>query len=325
MSDYKKYYYLKLKDNFFDTPEIKAIEGMQNGYEYICIIQKMYLRSLKRNGKLMLTDTIPYDINTLSSVLNHRSDSIKTAIELFIQLGLIQLLDDKTIYMLHVQNFVGESSTEADRIREYRKSIAEPAQKKEPVQMYDKCTPEIKVQSSEIKVKQTNTNTSCPEVDLLVDKKSIIEKTDYNLLANKCYSVYIRKEGKQESIKAIISAIKRLEKENKDGEWLYERIKLYSELISWKEKQFIPLASTWCNKERYFDDEQSWINPKEEQYNNESYMYPVYPMLCGEEQRKADEAYEREQEEKKKALVEAEKKAEADFLKTQDFINDLIK
>jgi hypothetical protein len=46
MPDIKKYYYLKLKDNFFDRPEIKAIEGIESGYEYICIIQKMYLRRI---------------------------------------------------------------------------------------------------------------------------------------------------------------------------------------------------------------------------------------------------------------------------------------
>ena len=37
MADNKKYYYLKLKENFFDRPEIKVLEAMQNGYKYIQI------------------------------------------------------------------------------------------------------------------------------------------------------------------------------------------------------------------------------------------------------------------------------------------------
>ena len=81
--DNKKYYYLKLKENFFDRPEIKAIEGIPNGYEYICIMQKMHLRSLERDGRLMLTDTIPYEVKTLSSVLGHRVEVINSAIDLF--------------------------------------------------------------------------------------------------------------------------------------------------------------------------------------------------------------------------------------------------
>jgi predicted phage replisome organizer len=123
MSDNKMYYYLKLKENFFDRAEIKAIEGMQNGYEYICIMQKMYLRSLERDGKLMLTDTVPYDLNMLSTVLNHRDDTIKCAIEIFTDLGLCEIMSDKSIYMTEIQNFIGKSSTEGDRKRIYRDKI----------------------------------------------------------------------------------------------------------------------------------------------------------------------------------------------------------
>ncbi len=148
MADNKRYYYLKLKENFFDRAEIKTIEGMQSGYEYICIIQKMYLRSLSREGKLMLTDTIPYDLQTLSSVLGHKQNAIKMAIEIFSKLNLCEILDDKSIYMTEIQNFIGESSTEADRIREYRLKINENKQKllSSDVQMYDKCTPELELE-----------------------------------------------------------------------------------------------------------------------------------------------------------------------------------
>jgi predicted phage replisome organizer len=159
MSDDKKYYYLKLKDNFFDRAEIKAIESMQSGYEYICIIQKMYLRSLSRNGKLMLTDTIPYDLRTLSSVLGHKQDTIKTAVDVFSELGLCELLDDKSIYMTEIQKFIGESSTEADRKREYRLKINENKQKllankngQMSGQMSDKSPPELNIEK-ELKLK----------------------------------------------------------------------------------------------------------------------------------------------------------------------------
>lgn len=144
--DNKRYYYLKLKENFFDRPEIKAIEGMQSGYEYICIIQKMYLRSLSRDGKLMLTDTIPYDLKILSSVLGHKEDIVKNAIDIFNQLGLCELLDDKSIYMTEIQNFIGESSTEGDRKREYRRKIDENKQKLLSGQMSDERPPELEIE-----------------------------------------------------------------------------------------------------------------------------------------------------------------------------------
>ena len=124
MAENKKYFYLKLKENFFDRPEMKAIESFENGYEYICIILKMYLKSLEREGRLVMTDTIPYDLTILSAVLGHKQDTVKFAVDLFLKFGLCELLEDKTIYMTEIQNFIGRSTTEADRKREYRSTIS---------------------------------------------------------------------------------------------------------------------------------------------------------------------------------------------------------
>ena len=123
MSDNKKYYYLKLKENFFDREEIKVIKGMDKGDSYVCIMLEMYLRSLKRDGLLMMTDRIPYNLQTLSSVLGRPQDEIKYAIELFTEFKLIDVLATGEMYMSDIQNFIGQSSTEGDRKREYRRSI----------------------------------------------------------------------------------------------------------------------------------------------------------------------------------------------------------
>ena len=34
MADNKKYYYLKLKEDFFDSDEILLLQGMKDGYLY---------------------------------------------------------------------------------------------------------------------------------------------------------------------------------------------------------------------------------------------------------------------------------------------------
>lgn len=123
MADDKKYYYLKLKENFFDREEITVIESMPNGYKYSNILLKMYLKALKREGKLMVTDYIPYNLQSLSAVVKHDEDTVRTAIELFKDFKLIEVLDNGQIYMNEIQNFVGQSSTEADRKRQYRNKI----------------------------------------------------------------------------------------------------------------------------------------------------------------------------------------------------------
>ena len=123
MSDNKKYYYLRLKDNFFDSDELKILESMKDGYLYSNILLKLYLRSLKNDGKLVFNDRIPYSADMLSSITGHQVGTIKQALSIFKDLGLIDVLDNGAIYMLDIQNFIGKGSSEADRKREYRQRI----------------------------------------------------------------------------------------------------------------------------------------------------------------------------------------------------------
>ncbi len=150
MADDKKYYYLKLKENFFEREEITVIESMQNGYKYSNILLKMYLKSLKREGKLMVTDCIPYNLQSLAAVLGHDQDTVNSAINLFKDFKLIEILDNGQIYMNEIQNFVGLSSTEADRKREYRAKIDRELKELPEGQMSgqksDKNPPEIELE-----------------------------------------------------------------------------------------------------------------------------------------------------------------------------------
>ncbi|CZQ83719.1 replication initiation and membrane attachment [Trichococcus palustris] len=123
MADNKKYYYLKLKADFFEGDSMIVLESMPDGYKYSNILLKLYLRSLKNEGKLMLNERIPYNATMLAQVTRHSVGDIEKAVRIFTDLGLIELLDNGAIYMSDIQNFVGKSSTEADRIRDYRKRI----------------------------------------------------------------------------------------------------------------------------------------------------------------------------------------------------------
>ena len=135
MADIKKYYYLKLKENFFDSEEMIILQSMQDGYLYSDILMKLYLRSLKSEGKLMFKELIPYTPNVLATVVRHQVGTVEKALKIFADLGLIDVMDNGAIYMLDIQNFIGESSTEADRIRNYRNKI-----KQEKLKALPECT-----------------------------------------------------------------------------------------------------------------------------------------------------------------------------------------
>lgn len=150
MADNKKYYYLKLKENFFDSDEMILLESMPDGYRYSNILLKMYLRSLKDEGRLMLSGKIPYSPEMLATVVRQPVGVVKEALHIFQELGLVSVLDTGAIYMMDIQNFIGKSSTEADRIRAYRAKIElESEDTKEKARAYKrpyKCTPEIETE-----------------------------------------------------------------------------------------------------------------------------------------------------------------------------------
>ena len=156
MSDNKKYYYLKLKDNFYDSEQLIILQSMPDGYIYSDILMKLYLRSLKNKGKLMFNDMIPYTPQVLAQVVRHQVGTVEKALQIFKDLGLIEILDNGAIFMLDIQNYIGKSSTEADRIRDYRNVIKKEELSCTNVQLLnDKTTPEIEIEKEiekEIKI-----------------------------------------------------------------------------------------------------------------------------------------------------------------------------
>ena len=123
MADSKKYYYLKLKENFFDSDDMKLLQAMKDGYMYSDILLKLYLSSLRQNGRLMYRNVIPYTPEMIATVTNHQVGTVEKAIKVLEQMGFIEILDNGAIYMSDIQNFIGQSSNEGDRKRAYRNLI----------------------------------------------------------------------------------------------------------------------------------------------------------------------------------------------------------
>ena len=125
MSDNKHYYYIKLKADYFDSDEMIVLESMPDGHKYSNILLKFMLRSLKNEGKLMFNNKIPFNPIMLSQVTRHSVEEIEEAVQIFKNLDFIEILDNGAIYINDIQNFIGKSSTEADRKRTYRHRINE--------------------------------------------------------------------------------------------------------------------------------------------------------------------------------------------------------
>lgn len=116
----KKYYWLKLNLDFFDREEVKLIENMPNGKEYIIFYMKLLLKSANSEGRLMFREVIPYTDEMLASITGTNIDVVRTAVNMFIQLGMMQKLDNGALFLHEVQNMIGCETEYAKKKREYK-------------------------------------------------------------------------------------------------------------------------------------------------------------------------------------------------------------
>lgn len=237
MANKSSYYYLKIKENFFDTEDMKLLESMDNGYQYSNILMKMYLLSLKNGGKLMYKDKIPYNSKMLSTILNHNIDILDKAINIFKELNLIEVMDTGAIFMIDIQNFIGKSSDEADRIRAFRSRIETEKQleNKSDVQMYDKCTTDV-------------ANIKDKDITITKDKDRNIYMSEFESL----WEIYPNKKGKDVAIKKYLLA----RKQGATYEQIRQGLESYIHYckINNLETQYIKHGSTWFSQKAWKDD-----------------------------------------------------------------------
>jgi predicted phage replisome organizer len=227
MSDTKTYYYIKLKDSYFDQDKIQVLEALPNGYIYSLILIKLYVKSSKYNGQLKMTSTIPYDpenIDILASVIRHDPDHVKEAIRAAQKLDIITILEGKELWINDMQTMIGKSSTEADRIRKYR------AELKNGVQMYNKCTPELDIEK----------------------KIEIEQNTVWKDRFNTFWKSYPKRVGKGAAEKAF----KKINPSKEALHQMLEAIEKAKKSDQWKRDggQFIPYPATWLNQKRWEDE-----------------------------------------------------------------------
>ena len=115
MSDNRKYYYLKLKENYFDEDAIVLLESMQDGILYSNILLKLYLKSLKNGGKLQLDENIPYTAQMIATITRQQVGTVERALQIFMKLGLVEPLPSGALYMSNIELLIGQSSTEGER------------------------------------------------------------------------------------------------------------------------------------------------------------------------------------------------------------------
>lgn len=150
MSDVKKYYWLKLKRDFFKRHDIKIIESMENGKDYVLFYMKLLLESVDHDGNLRFSETVPYNDKMLSTITDTNIDIVRTAVKIFSELGMMEQMDDGTLFMTQVTAMLGSETSEAIRMRELRAKkkqvLIEQGESVQCTKVYEKRTPELEIE-----------------------------------------------------------------------------------------------------------------------------------------------------------------------------------
>ena len=174
-----KFYWLKLKKDFFKRHDIKIVKSMPNGKDYILFYMQLLLESIDHEGALRFSETIPYDENMLSTITDTNIDIVRSAMKIFTQLGMIEVLDDQTIYMCEVSKMIGSETAAAGRKRAQRERDAArlaAGNNAETLRLTSNCdNVTLQSQNSHIEIEKEI------EKELDIEKKSIKERPPVTL------------------------------------------------------------------------------------------------------------------------------------------------
>lgn len=262
-----KFYWLKLKRDFFKRHDIKIIEAMPNGKDYILFYLKLLCESVDHEGNLRFSSEIPYDENMLSIITNTNIDVVRSAIKVFSQLGMMELLDDGTYYMNEVNKMMGSAidNDNANRQRRFRERQKELALQ----ERYDSVTKNNESKSKSIELDK--------EID---NKKEISKEKKYGF--DTFWSAYPKKVGKEKCLNWFL-----IHRPNDELlQKMLKTIEAYKNTKQWSNPQYIPHPYTWLNQGRWDDEiEQETFSS----YSKTPIEWEELPELSEEEKKKLEE------------------------------------
>ncbi len=119
----KKYYWMKLREDFFDDDAIEWLEEQPKGKEYALFYLKLCLKSLKTNGLLIRTVgtiLVPYDTKKLADITKTDYDTTIVAMELLKNIGLVEILETGEICLPRMEEMIGSETDKAVLMRKLR-------------------------------------------------------------------------------------------------------------------------------------------------------------------------------------------------------------
>jgi predicted phage replisome organizer len=116
----KKYFWLKLKDDFFNQKEIKMLRRVAGGDTYTIIYLKMLLLSLKNDGKIYYDGIAENMIEETALEIDEDIENVQITFTYLLKKGLIETAHEDEIEMTNIASMIGSETDAAVRKRRQR-------------------------------------------------------------------------------------------------------------------------------------------------------------------------------------------------------------
>lgn len=125
MSENKRYYWYKMKTDFFDEMIVKFLRLQNDGDTLVILFQQIMLYSLKTDGYLTYKEMLGTFADELALAINAKADLVKKLLDILLTYGAMEVIDEHTFYIRFLEDCVGSETRDAIRKRDIRKRTNE--------------------------------------------------------------------------------------------------------------------------------------------------------------------------------------------------------
>ena len=122
MSENKRYYWLKLMDDFFDSKRIKKLRKMAGGDTFTIIYLKMQLLSLQKGGYLEYSGLEDEFYKEIALDIDEDEVNVQVTIQYLLSCGLLETTDNIEYLLPFAKHNLGSETASTRRSRKYREN-----------------------------------------------------------------------------------------------------------------------------------------------------------------------------------------------------------
>ena len=122
VTENRRYYWLQLKDDFFNSNEMKLMRKLPGGEEITIIYLKMMLVSLSEQGKLYFEGLAEDLAEELSLIIDEDPEAIRLTLMFLTKKKLLTTSDNYQFNLEQVPEMIGSETASARRVRKHREN-----------------------------------------------------------------------------------------------------------------------------------------------------------------------------------------------------------